>query len=77
MATAIGFGWKKLGVLLDVETELDAIDEECGTLHEKVYNMLKRWTETKGSCATYGVLRRALEDQVVGRLDLSETYCYV
>lgn len=77
MAKAIGCGWKKLGIVLGVEAELEAIHQECDNLHEKAYNMLKRWTETKGSRATYGVLRRALEDHVVGRLDLSEKYCYV
>lgn len=77
MANAIGCGWKKLGIVLGVEAELEAIHEECDTLLEKAFNMLKRWTETKGSRATYGVLSCALEKKVVGRLDLSENYCYV
>lgn len=37
--------------------------------------MLRKWTETSGSAATYESLALVLRDPTVGRSDLAAKYC--
>ena len=72
----IGDKWKILGRRLKVSEELEIIDARYNILSEKAFQMLKHWTQKRGSSATYRVLSRALKDEFLERKDLSEKYCY-
>ena len=70
--------WKKLGRRLSVsETRLSEIDEAPDQRSEKGYRMLTHWKQSNGSAATYQALCRALQDDLVQRLDLAEKFCYL
>ena len=78
MGLDIAEKWKSLGRRLDVsDAELEGIDQGYNVLREKGYQMLKCWTETKGSTATYQALCAGLIDRLVTRQDLAEKYCYI
>ena len=78
MGLDIAGKWRSLGRRLGVrDTELEGIDQGYNVLAEKGYQMLKRWTETKGSAATYQALCAGLIDRLVTRQDLAEKYCYI
>ena len=72
----IGRKWKILGRRLEVPEVLETIDQQCKTLPEKAFQMLKHWAQRNGSSATYRVLSDALKDKLLARKDLSEKYCY-
>ncbi|XP_066029685.1 uncharacterized protein [Pocillopora verrucosa] len=72
----IGNKWRILGECLEVEEELDSIDHGYKNLTAKGFQVLKYWTQKKGSSATYRVLSGALEDELLARKDLSQKYCY-
>ncbi|XP_027054282.1 protein IFH1-like isoform X2 [Pocillopora damicornis] len=72
----IGDKWKILGRRLKVSEELEIIDARYNILSEKAFQMLKHWTQKRGSSATYRVLSGALKDELLERKDLSEKYCY-
>lgn len=72
----IGKKWKTLGRRLKVSEELDSIDAMYDAPNEKAFEMLKYWTQKKGSSATYRILSGALKDELLERKDLSEKYCY-
>ena len=56
------------------EAELDAF-KRTEDLSEKVYEMLLRWKEKKGSKATFQVLNDALCHHLVQNRDLAEKFC--
>ena len=66
----IGDEWKILGRRLKVSEELEIINARYNILSEKAFQMLKHWTQKRGSSATYRVLSRALKDELL------EKYCY-
>lgn len=72
----IGDKWDVLGRRLQVAEELESIDARYKTLPKKGFEMLKHWTQKRGSSATYIVLSGALKDRLLGRTDLAEKYCY-
>ena len=72
----IGDKWKILGRRLKVSEELEIIDAQYNILSEKAFQMLKHWTQKRGSSATYRVLSGALKVELLERKDLSEKYCY-
>ena len=70
--------WKQLGRRLGVSNErLSEIDHAHAQLSEKGYAMLEVWRQSKGSAATYQALCDALQDEIVLRRDLAETFCYI
>jgi len=74
----IGDIWVKLGRRLGVsDAMLKEIDKAHELLSEKAYYTLKRWKQINCPVATYQALCDALKDQLVGRLDLVEKYCYI
>ncbi|XP_031567891.1 uncharacterized protein LOC116302684 [Actinia tenebrosa] len=68
--------WKKVGRALKLEeTDLEEIDLDFTGVYEKSYQMLRRWTESQGSDATYEVLARTLLHPTVNRCDLVIRFC--
>ena len=76
LGSDIGNEWKILGRRLKVQEKvLEKIEEQYKTLPERAFQMLKHWTQKRGSSATYRVLRDALKDKLLERQDLVEEYC--
>lgn len=71
--------WKTLGrrLLENDESSLDAIDKKNDEHGEKAYQMLLKWRQAEGSCATFRVLHDALGHRFVNRRDLAEKFCLV
>lgn len=59
----IGDKWKILGRRLKVPKELEIIDAQYENLSEKGFQMLKHWTQKRGSSTTNRVLSGALKDE--------------
>ena len=75
LAVEIAEKWEKLGRRLGVsEARLSEIDHAHDQLSEKGYSMLKLWSQSEGSAATYQALYDALQDELVQRLDLAEKF---
>ena len=69
--------WKTLcRVLLD-EQELDQIEHDEKSLYDKCYRVLLRWTQARGSHATYGNLAAALMHDALQLEDLVLKYCVI
>ena len=70
--------WQRLGRALGLRDEdLDEIEADVKGAYEKSYAMLKKWTQVKGSLATYDVLARSLGHETVQRNELMSEYCYI
>ena len=59
----IGDKWKILGRRLKVPEELEIIGAQYENLTEKGFQMLKHWTQKRGSSMTNRVLSGALKDE--------------
>ena len=78
MGKEISKDWIRLGRRLEVsDSDIDEIDKAQDQMSEKGYRMLKRWTQAKGSAATYQALCEALQHTFVQRKDLAEKFCYI
>jgi len=68
--------WEKLGRRLGLDNAaLSAIRKENDKVAERARCMLIKWTQTKGSEATYQVLYDALTHEFVACKGLAETFC--
>jgi len=77
LGTDIAGGWKILGRRLAFTcATIEEIDHNYPNLPEKGFQMLLRWTQRKGSAATYQALCDALQHELVKRQDLAEKFCY-
>ena len=59
----IGDKWKILGRRLKVPEELEIIGAQYENLTEKGFQMLKHWTQKRGSSTINRVLSGALKDE--------------
>ena len=66
--------WKKVGRELEIgHPRIIAIDRKQEEDSEKIYIILREWTEAKGSAATWKALYQALKD--AGLRKLAEKHC--
>ena len=69
--------WRRLGRALGIgDTVITQIQVEESDAYERAYMLLKKWREQMGTGASYEALAQALECNIVGRPDLSQTFCY-
>ena len=77
LAEEIPGDWKRIGRAVGLKEkhlkiiEIDNPDDVC----ERGYVTLSKWKEKQGQEATYRKLARALDDELVQRRDLVETFC--
>ena len=76
LANEIGDSWRKLARRLNLEPRIDDIDNQYRQLSEKAYQMLLEWKQRNGDEATYAILFKALDHDLVGHRDLAQKYCF-
>lgn len=74
IARDVGKQWYSLGRILLDEKELEHIDHDQKSLLDKCFTMLTRWTQAKGSSATYDALGKAFMQNLQTK-DLCSKYC--
>jgi len=76
LANEIGDSWRKLARRLNLlEPGIADVDNQYRQLSEKAYQMLLEWKRRNGDEATYAILFKALDHDLVGRKDLAQKYC--
>ena len=69
----------RLGRVLGVgDSVLEQITaKDPGDILEQSYQILKKWHSTKGKCATFTALAKALRDRTVALKEVVEEFCLV
>ena len=69
--------WRSLGMMSGLtDLTLNEIDETNRKESDKTYAVLRKWTESLGSGASYQALALLLDIAFTNRHDLVETYCH-